>query len=49
MILHKKLCKSAKLIYKKIKSIMTRKDLKDQTLKREIKYNYYIKTLKINN
>ena len=46
--LYKKLCKSVKMVLKKWKCIITKKDLRDQTLKREIKCGYYTKTLKVN-
>ena len=47
--LHKKLCKSTEIIKKKWSCIITGKNLRDQTLKREIKYGCYTKTLKADN
>jgi len=49
MVLHKELYKSAKMVQKKWKHTTIKKDLRDQTLKKETKCGYYIKTLKINN
>jgi len=46
MTLHKNLCKTAKMVQKKRNCITTGKNLKDQTLKREIKCGYYTKILK---
>jgi len=49
VILHKELCKSAKMVQEKIKLNYNKKDLRDQTLKREIKCGYYTKTSEVNN